>query len=259
MKAGLLLVCIPVLVACVLGAAPLCADPPGWWVDPGQYDHDGSITAAVFRSSTQVGVAGDSLAAFVGSECRGVTGLWEAGLPTFQLFLMNVYSNAASGESLSFRYYDSVADAVCDISERVEFAPDMIVGGIMTPFEMNTSNCQPVQPSNPLPSDGASDVVIDTSLAWTGGDPDPGDQVMYYIYFGEAADPPLYDSTGTYPAGTTDITYDLPVLVLNEEYFWKIVAVDDHGKSNTGHIWSFTPTSEATEPTTWGKIKALYR
>jgi hypothetical protein len=102
-----------------------------------------------------------------------------------------------------------------------------------TVMALITSNNPPNEPSDPSPSDGASDIDIDADLSWTCSDPD-SDTLSYDVYFGNVSNPPLIAS---------DIaltSYDPGVMNLNETYFWKIVAIDSFGASAEGPIWSFT-------------------
>ena len=98
-------------------------------------------------------------------------------------------------------------------------------------------NKAPYRPANPSPSDGAMDVPVDADLSWTGGDSDAGDIVTYDVYFGSNIIPPLVaeNQTGT--------SYDLGMLDHSTEYYWQIVATDNHGASNESGIWSFTTTA----------------
>ena len=114
----------------------------GWVVNPSAFQYNGSITAAVYLDGERVGAESDTLAAFVGEECRGKVGGSVPG--SFGvLFFLTVYSNQASGEQLSFRYFWGEDCSVSDIIEKVEFVADMIVGTPSDPFEMNidTSVC----------------------------------------------------------------------------------------------------------------------
>ena len=238
--------------------APVGHTGPGWSVTPQAYDYDGSISAAVFDAGVQGGGEGDTLGAFVGGECRGVTGAWETPIQTY-VFPLTVYSNQASGESLYFSFYDASGDVVCDITERVGFAPDMTLGSLVSPFELNIGNWPPLMPTAPAPQDGETDLPIGTDLAWRGGDPDEGDSVIYIVYFGTDPVPPCYDTTGVFPADSVDLHYDLPLLDYDHTYYWMIVAEDTHGRTAESGLWWFEVEPCAVEATTWSSIKALYR
>jgi len=87
----------------------------------------------------------------------------------------------------------------------------------------------PGTPSNPSPTDGASNVSVDADLSW-----DPcSDTDSYEVYFGENSNPP-------YLGDTTDTSYPLPTHEYCTQYYWKIVAKNDEGCSTTGDIWYFT-------------------
>jgi hypothetical protein len=95
-------------------------------------------------------------------------------------------------------------------------------------------NNPPYTPSTPNPPNGATDVLINTDLSWTGGDPDTGDTVTYSVYFGTNSPPPKVvnnQSANTYDPGT--LNYETT-------YYWKIISWDNHGASTAGPIWSFT-------------------
>jgi len=94
-------------------------------------------------------------------------------------------------------------------------------------------NSVPYQPHDPVPSDGDIDVDIYADLFWSGGDQDPGDTVTYDVYFGTSSSPPKVVSNQT---GTI---YDPGTMSFNTQYFWKIVAWDNHGASNTSDEWEF--------------------
>jgi PKD repeat protein len=98
-------------------------------------------------------------------------------------------------------------------------------------------NNAPYVPDNPSPSYGATDVSIDEELSWTGGDPDVDDTVTYDVYFGTSMSPPLVAENqpeNTYDPGTRDYS---------TEYYWRIVATDNHGASNGSEAWNFMTAS----------------
>ena len=101
------------------------------------------------------------------------------------------------------------------------------------------ANSPPNIPSNPSPSDGATNVELDATLNWTGGDPN-GDPVTYDVYFGDSSPPPkvIANQSGT--------TYDPGILEFSTTYYWKIIAWDEYGATATGPIWDFaTGTNSA--------------
>ena len=102
-------------------------------------------------------------------------------------------------------------------------------------------NNAPYVPDNPSPSDGATDVPIEEALSWTGDDPDDGDTVTYNVYFGTSMTPPLVAES---QLGTT---YDPGTFDHSTEYYWRIVAMDNHGALTGSEVWGFV-TDAAPDP-----------
>lgn len=104
-------------------------------------------------------------------------------------------------------------------------------------------NLPPYTPSNPDPQNSETDVNINVSLGWSGGDPED-DGVSYDVYLGDINPPPKVKSnqSGTtyLPPGNLDFDTD---------YYWRIVAWDEHGYSTSGPVWSFN-TEENLPPNT---------
>ena len=66
-------------------------------------------------------------------------------------------------------------------------------------------NNPPYEPNNESPQDGSTGVSLTVDLSWDGGDPDPGDNVTYDVYFGASSSPPIvvHNQSGlTYDPGT---------------------------------------------------------
>ncbi len=105
--------------------------------------------------------------------------------------------------------------------------------------EASSPNNPPHTPSQPTPSNGASQVSVTADFTWTGGDPDD-DLVTYDIYMGTTSPPPCIvhnQSTPTFNPGT--LSYETT-------YYWRIVSWDHHGSYTTGPLWSFTTTADST-------------
>ena len=92
----------------------LYADPPNWEINPADYQYNGSATSAVYLNDELVGSENDILAGFVGDEVRGVVnGLF---FPVTQEYSFNImlFSNLASGETITFKFYHSDSDQIFD-------------------------------------------------------------------------------------------------------------------------------------------------
>ena len=124
----------------------LFADAPAWDTDNdcvldtyNFYENNGSITAKIFPNGEEGGAMGDMIAAFVDGEQRGVGCASE--VPVFLgngvAFLTMVYSNATSGETLTFQYYDASEDSVHDAGESIEFTSNMVEGDVTDPFVLS--------------------------------------------------------------------------------------------------------------------------
>lgn len=112
-------------------------DVNSWFVEPFQFQFDGSLTSAVWMDGERVSGVGDILAAFVDGECRGLVNGILIPNTNDLVFMVSLYSNEASGEMLGFRYYDSISDRVYITEEEVEFSANMILGSVFDPVVLN--------------------------------------------------------------------------------------------------------------------------
>jgi parallel beta-helix repeat protein len=108
---------------------------------------------------------------------------------------------------------------------------------------VRVGNQPPYVPSNPYPT-GEFPVDVNVILSWDGGDPDPEDTVTYTVYIDTF--PPA--TVGPYPASQTRIEYDPGGLIYYKEYYWHVVAEDNHGLQTEGPIWSFNTTHPNQPP-----------
>ena len=110
----------------------------------------------------------------------------------------------------------------------------------------------PNTPSNPSPSNGATNVALTAKASWTGGG-SPGLTISYDVYFGTASSPPKVSGN------QSATTYNPGTLSYGTKYYWKIVAWDQSGNSKAGPIWSFTtltnPNAAPNLPTISGPEK----
>jgi glutaredoxin len=102
-------------------------------------------------------------------------------------------------------------------------------------------NDPPNTPSNPNPSNGATNVPINKVLSWTGGDPD-NDPVKYDVYFGTTNPPPKVSSN------QSSIFYNPGTMNPLTTYYWRIVAWDSFMTSASGTLWQFTTSTAVNNP-----------
>jgi uncharacterized protein (TIGR02145 family) len=103
--------------------------------------------------------------------------------------------------------------------------------------ETTPTNQPPEPPSSPNPEDGTVNQSINVDFSWTCTDPE-GDPLTYDIYFGTEATPQQVATA------QTETTFNPGTLESYTEYFWKIVAHDDHENTTEGDVWSFTTEEE---------------
>jgi len=90
----------------------------------------------------------------------------------------------------------------------------------------------------PSPSDGASDVLIDTELSWKKGDsPYP---MKHHVYFG-TDETAVAEGTGDTDKGVIEeTTYDPGLLLGDTTYYFRVNEQDIFGEERPGEVWSFT-------------------
>lgn len=99
------------------------------------------------------------------------------------------------------------------------------------------ANVPPVAPHTPAPVDNELDVLPDVDLTWICSDFE-NDPIVYDVYFGEAANPPLVVSDA---AGEI---YDPGLLTHSRTYHWKVVAKDNFNNVTEGPIWTLTTSNQ---------------
>lgn len=101
----------------------------------------------------------------------------------------------------------------------------------------DNGNNPPSAPSNPSPSDGATDQALSLVLSWVCNDPDQ-DPLTYDVYFGTAQPLSIVQQVST-------ASYNPGQLQESTTYYWKIVARDDNNLETEGPLWSFTTQGSA--------------
>jgi hypothetical protein len=167
---------------------------------------------------------------------------------------------AGGGTGTNNDDYDFEVDLTAPDGHLIQFDLEVTAGNggpWSDSFEVPvTCNHPPYEPSSPSPTDGATGVPVTANLAWTGGDPDPGDTVTYDVYLGTSSPPTTLRCNDV-----SSTTCDPGSLSYDTHYYWYVAATDDRGGSIDGSTWDFTTVVEgdAYEPdNTSGQAKWIF-
>lgn len=105
-------------------------------------------------------------------------------------------------------------------------------------------NHPPYAPYNPVPQDGSDDIDVAIELLWDAFDPDEEDTLSFDIYFDQDNPNP----TTQLASDWSYQNFSLPVLDYNAQYYWRVVARDNHGLSNSSEIWTFRTIGVSNNP-----------
>ena len=120
------------LVGLFISTTILHAQGSGWEVNPHDYQYDMAVYAQVLADGNVVtDYSNYEIAAFVGDECRGIAEVKSQGGYTW--LYLRVRSNAASGETVSFKIYDAAAGKAFNAIETVNFESNGLLGMPSTP------------------------------------------------------------------------------------------------------------------------------
>ena len=90
------------------------------------------------------------------------------------------------------------------------------------------------EPGGFSPANGAEGINVNTVLSWS-----PGMYWDFYVYFGTSPDPPLVVDGGNWDE------YDPGVLNYDTRYYWRVVALYDTTRFDSG-LMSFTTVSQGS-------------
>lgn len=120
------------LVGLFISTTILHAQGSGWEMNPHDYQYDMTVYAQVLADENVVtDYSNYEIAAFVGDECRGIAEVKSQGGYTW--LYLRVRSNAASGETVSFKIYDAAAGKAFNAIETVNFESNGLLGMPSTP------------------------------------------------------------------------------------------------------------------------------
>ena len=104
------------------------------WVPVANMQNNMTIIGQVQFSGTLSTNPNDVIGAFVGTECRGIAN------PTQSLngvFFLTIASNLTSGETVTFKAWNSTTCLECPVSETVPFVSQNSIGTIQSPYQLH--------------------------------------------------------------------------------------------------------------------------
>lgn len=100
------------------------------------------------------------------------------------------------------------------------------------------TNQVPAAVTNPSLANGVTNVPTTATLSWSPAvDPNSGDSVVYFVYFGTSPTPRLVFSGWT-------TNWSPGKLRGSTSYYWQVVARDSHNAQTASPVWSFTTGNE---------------
>ncbi|MCB0520558.1 MAG: T9SS type A sorting domain-containing protein [Lewinellaceae bacterium] len=105
-----------------------------WTVDPSQYEHTMILVGMVAaEDGSNITGEGQTVAAFVNGEVRGVADALYIEPMHAYLFFLTMYANQ-SGELVQFKLYDATSEEIVDLDETMFFSIDHQEGTVETPY-----------------------------------------------------------------------------------------------------------------------------
>ncbi len=146
-----------------------------------------------------------------------------------------VYNHAEAQQDpqLSDQYFGQLP--LVGSEAQVTSTPTQTWTGTQPPTFTPTPTRTPTSPFTFTPTPTATTGQY-TYLSWTGGDPDPGDTVTYTVYLEAEDDTP----DNIVAKDVTETLIDPGHLMAETLYYWKVVALDNHGAVMEGDLWHFT-------------------
>lgn len=113
--------------------------PTTWTINPSAYQYQMSVTAKANQACVDLADPNNYIAAFVGTECRGLVKT-NTSVGSNKLGLLTVKSNVVSGEQVIFKIYNASTNAVVKVLDSVLFNQGSSFGTLANPFMMYTNH-----------------------------------------------------------------------------------------------------------------------
>jgi hypothetical protein len=113
----------------------LIAQTPSWSVNENTYQYTMTFLAKLNADGKQLINPNDKVAAFVGSSCRGISGITYVASETNHYAYLTVFSNT-QGEAISFKLYDSTTDKVTTVTKQIVFTVNEHKGNLFQSYSI---------------------------------------------------------------------------------------------------------------------------
>ena len=156
-----------------------------------------------------------------------------------------IYSDCSSCSDGDSCTADSCSDGVCSNTPITTCAngDGCCPSGCNHNNDNDCSNQSPSAPTDPTPSQNATDVSAPSlTLEWQGGDDPDGDSVTYYVYRCEGSGCTELNLLGN----TTDKSWTVSDLEYSTTYRWQVVASDGDLQTSSS-VWNFTTGCTITQ------------
>jgi hypothetical protein len=178
-------------------------DPVGWDVNPAAYEFSSNITAVVQHNGIPLDQPDLLLAAFYGSECRGLAApVWVVDR---WVFFLTQYSNVVN-QTLSYKLYRADTGEIFTAAEILPFVNNQVLGDPLSPFIFNISAADLAIPKNLLLQASADTLTLSWDAS-AGAD-------HYLVFSADSPEGPFLEASaqGSFGTSGTRITWtcDLP-------------------------------------------------
>ncbi|MDO9257791.1 MAG: CARDB domain-containing protein [Bacteroidales bacterium] len=161
-----------------------------------------------------------ALIAYINGEIRGAQTASVLYPPTgVNVYKVLVFDSKSSGDTITFKYYDTFSSKIYDITEKIEFIPNL-VPDYANPTIL-TAYCKPIDKVTGLiPVNATENLNATLDLYWQ---PSPN-TTSYNLYFWEDGTTMPATPTNANISGTTFRLYNLKY---GQIYRWKIGSIND--------------------------------
>lgn len=112
------------------------SQPSGWDVNSSDFEYSMTVTGIVEYEGEAHGQAGDYVAAFVGSECRGLAEAKYEEAQDKVFFYLTVFSNTYQGDKVELKFYNSPNGQKIDCTNEIDFTDGDNQGTASAPYTL---------------------------------------------------------------------------------------------------------------------------